>query len=37
MIGIQGTQVNDDSLYMLNEYNIGGIVLLTAIWKINSK
>ena len=27
MIGIQGTQVNDDSLYMLNEYNIGGIVL----------
>lgn len=27
MIGIQGTQVNDDSLYMMNEYNIGGIVL----------
>lgn len=27
MIGVQGTQVNDDSLYMLNEYNIGGIVL----------
>lgn len=27
MIGVQGTQVNNDSLYMLNEYNIGGIVL----------
>lgn len=27
MIGVQGTQINDDSLYMLNEYNIGGIIL----------
>lgn len=27
MIGVQGTQLNNDSLYMLNEYNIGGIIL----------
>ncbi len=26
MIGIQGTEVNENSLYMLHEYHIGGIV-----------
>ena len=27
MIGIQGTKVDDDSLYMLNQYHIGGVIL----------
>ena len=27
MIGIKGTEVNDDSLYMLHEYHMGGIIL----------
>ena len=27
MIGIQGTEVNDDSRYMLNAYHAGGIIL----------
>ena len=27
MIGIQGTKVNDDTSYMLNEYAIGGVIL----------
>lgn len=27
MIGIQGTKVNDDSLYMLNQYHMGGVIL----------
>lgn len=27
MIGIQGTDINDDSIYMLNQYHIGGIIL----------
>lgn len=27
MIGIQGTQVDDDSLYMLNQYHMGGVIL----------
>lgn len=27
MIGVKGTEVNDDSLYMLNEYHMGGIIL----------
>lgn len=26
-IGIQGTKVNDDSLYMLNQYHMGGVIL----------
>ena len=28
MIGIQGTKVDDDSLYMLNQYHMGGVILL---------
>lgn len=27
MIGIQGTKVDDDSLYMLNQYHMGGVIL----------
>ena len=27
MIGIQGTKVYDDSLYMLNQYHMGGVIL----------
>lgn len=27
MIGIQGTKVDDDSLYMLNQYHMGGVLL----------
>lgn len=27
MIGIQGTKVDDDSLYMLNQYYMGGVIL----------
>lgn len=27
MIGIQGTDVNEDSLYMLHQYHIGGVLL----------
>ena len=27
MIGIQGTHVDDDSLYMLNQYHMGGVIL----------
>lgn len=27
IIGIQGTELNDDSRYMLNQYHIGGVVL----------
>ncbi len=27
MIGVQGTKVNDDSLYMLHQFHFGGIVL----------
>lgn len=26
MIGIQGTKVDDDSLYMLNQYHMGGVI-----------
>lgn len=27
MIGIQGTKADDDSLYMLNQYHMGGVIL----------
>lgn len=27
MIGIQGTEVNDDSLYMLHQFHFGGVIL----------
>lgn len=27
MIGIQGTKVDDDSLYILNQYHMGGVIL----------
>lgn len=27
IIGIQGTKVDDDSLYMLNQYHMGGVIL----------
>ena len=27
MIGIQGTKVDDDSLFMLNQYHMGGVIL----------
>ncbi|WP_432647713.1 glycoside hydrolase family 3 N-terminal domain-containing protein [Mitsuokella sp.] len=27
MIGIQGTEVSDDSLYMLHQYHMGGVIL----------
>jgi len=27
MIGIQGTEINDDSRFMLNQYHIGGVIL----------
>lgn len=27
MMGIQGTKVDDDSLYMLNQYHMGGVIL----------
>ena len=27
MIGIQGTKVDDDSLYMLNQFHMGGVIL----------
>lgn len=27
MIGVQGTKVDDDSLYMLNQYHMGGVIL----------
>lgn len=27
MIGIQGTKVNDDSLYMLHQFHMGGVIL----------
>ncbi len=27
MIGVKGTEVNDDSLYMLHQYHMGGIIL----------
>ena len=27
MIGVQGTEVTDDSLYMLHQYHMGGVIL----------
>lgn len=27
MIGVQGTEVNDDSLFMLHQYHMGGVIL----------